>query len=304
MTRQSAIVAFLLMALMSPSIADQQFAVVTPDWVASHAADPAVRILDVRPEARDYFIGHVPNAVNLADCTMRGPKDGMPVQYLPVSVQAELLKRAGVQNNQTVVLYSDGPNVVGPATVAYVLERMGHPDVKIMDGGWTAYKAIHKSSQQYPSYKPGKLAAREARIYVTLADVKKAMGRPEITMIDARSSKAYSGQEDTWMRNGHIPGAINIDWHSLMEADNPHKFKSVEQAQAIFDANGVKKTNSIIVYCGTSREASLEYAVLKHLLGYPDVRLYEGSWTEYSSHPELPVETGSGRTLDTDSVGP
>jgi thiosulfate/3-mercaptopyruvate sulfurtransferase len=95
------------------------------------------------------------------------------------------------------------------------------------------------------------------------------------------------------MRNGHIPGAINVDWHQLMDPNNPHQFKSVADMQAIFDANGVKKTDNIILYCGTSREASVEFMVMRHLLGYPNVRLYEGSWTEYSAHPELPMRTGN-----------
>lgn len=293
MKRLMIVTALLLLALASLAYADQQFAVVTPEWVASHANDPSVLILDVRADPHDYFAGHAPNAVNLADNTMRGPNDGVPVQYLPVSVQAELLRRAGVTDNQTVVIYSDGANVLGATMVAYVLERMGHPDVKVMDGGWAAYKASQKGSQQYPSYRPGKLSAREQRTFVTLAEVKDAIGKSDIKLIDARPNKAYSGQVDTWMRNGHIPGAINIDWHSLMDEQNPHKFKTTEQIQAIYDAKGVKKSDNIVVYCGTSREASLEYAVLKHLLGYPNVKLYEGSWTEYSSHPELPVATGT-----------
>ena len=98
------------------------------------------------------------------------------------------------------------------------------------------------------------------------------------------------------MRNGHIPGAINIDWHSLTDSSNPHKFKSLDEIEKILADKKVEKSQNIIVYCGTSREASHGYFVLKHILIYPSLRLYEGSWTEFSSHPELEMETGKAKT--------
>jgi len=214
------------------------------------------------------------------------------VMYLPVPLQAQLLMRAGVEDNQTVVIYSDGESVPGATMIAYVLERMGHPDIKIIDGGWTAYKASQKTSQQYPKYKPGTLSINESKTYVTADEVVQAAGRPGFKTIDARNREAYLGQTSLWVRNGHIPGAINIPWPSLMEKDNQHKFKTAPELQAIYDANGIKKSDTIIAYCGTSRDASIHYAILKHVLGYPKVLLYEGSWTEYVSRPELPIKTG------------
>ncbi|HEY3379332.1 MAG TPA: sulfurtransferase [Armatimonadota bacterium] len=273
--------------------ADEQLAVVTPEWVTARTNDPNVRILDVRADPHEYFAGHVPNAVHMADNMVRGPREGVPVQYFPPALLGDLFTRAGVRKGQTVVVYSDGANVLGATMVAYVLEKIGVPHTAIVDGGWSVFKQAQPTSQQYPTYRPERLPVQENRtISVDLAQVKAAIGKPAITFVDARPYAAYAGEVKTWMRNGHIPGAINVDWHQLMDPNNPHLFKSVAAMQAIFNAKGVKKTDNIILYCGTSREASLEFMVMRHLLGYPNVRLYEGSWTEYSAHPELPMETG------------
>ncbi len=305
MTRLAVFAAIVLIASAAFLFADGQFAIVSPQWVTEHASDPDIIILDVRIDPHDYFIGHVPGAVNMADTTMRGPRDGLPAQYLPIKQQAELLQRAGVQNGKSVVLYSDGQNVLGATMVAYVLERIGHPNVMIVDGGWSAYRSKETPIQQYPVVKPGKLPLKESKgISVNLEQMKGIVGNSKYTIIDARPDKAYTGEIATWMRNGHIPGAINIDWHTLMDEKNAHKFKSVEEMQAVYDKSGVKKTDDIILYCGTSREASLEYAVMKHVLGYPNVRLYEGSWTEWCSHPELPMETGDPKITKSALVTP
>lgn len=273
-----------------------QFSVVSPQWVAAHSKDANLRILDVRPDPHDYFAGHVPNAVHMADATLRGPLNGVPVQYLPPETLAQLLSRAGVKDSDRVVVYSDKDNVLGATMTAYVLERLGHPNVMMMDGGWSAYKASQPTTQEYPKYTTGNLTARDNKsIRVTLNDVTNLMNQKGVKFVDARPEKAYRGEVKTWMRNGHIPGAISSDWHKLMNPANPHKFKSMNEMQKIVQQKKLDKSQDIVLYCGTSREASLEYMVLKHMLGYPKVRLYEGSWTEYSSHPELKVETGAGQ---------
>lgn len=287
-----ALVIAVLMLMVVPALADQQLEIVTPEWVAARANNPSVRILDVRMEFGDYLPGHVPNAVHLADTVVRGPREGVPVMYLPVPLQAELLMRAGVKDNQTVILYSNGDAVPGATMIAYILEKIGHPDVKIIDGGWGAYKATQKTAQQYPQYKPGTLSVHESKTYVTTDEVVQAIGKPGYKLIDARDQDDFLGQTQRWMRNGHIPSAINIPWPSLMDKDNQHKFKTAAEMQAIYDKNGIKKSDTIIVYCGTSRDATIHYTILKHILGYPKVLLYEGSWTEYVSHPELPIKTG------------
>lgn len=246
------------------------------------------RVLDVRPDLTEYLAGHLPNAVNLVDSQLRGPKNGVPAQFVSPALLGELFARAGVRDGQRVVLYAEGTNVLGATAIAYLLQKVGHPDVAILNGGWSAY-AGQPVSQAYPTDLPGVFTVREhPEIAATLADVQ----APGVTLLDVRPLPAYTGQAPAGLRSGHIPGARNLDWRQLVAADNPHRFKSPAEMQAAFEAIGVKKTDDVIVYCQTGRQASLAFIVLHDLLGYPRVRLYEGSWTEYSAHPELPIATG------------
>ena len=294
----SAVLFVVLLATGVPAQTVDTSLLVTPEWVAQHNADLNVRILDVRPDPHDYFSGHVPNAVHIADGTLRGPLYGVPVQYQDPETLSKLLSRAGVRNTDQVVVYSDGSNVLGATMVAYVLHRMGHPRVMVMDGGWTAYKASQNATQAYPRYTETKFKPREDKtLRVTLDEVKILKDRKTVKFIDARPEKAYRGEITTWMRNGHIPGAFNIDWHTLMDSNNPHQFKSVDAIKAIMAEKGISSADDIVLYCGTSREASLEFMTLKYILGFPKVRLYEGSWTEYSSIAELPIETGARQEM-------
>jgi thiosulfate/3-mercaptopyruvate sulfurtransferase len=268
---------------------------VTPESVAQHANDAGVRILDVRANPYDYFAGHVPNAVHLPEGTLRGPLSGVPAQYNEMFMLVQVLARAGVRSTDRVVVYSDGMDVLGATMFAYVLERIGQRDVAVMDGGWSAFKASQRAVQTYPTYGPGALDPTDERAVtaVTLDQLKGLMGKPGVTIVDARPAAAYRGDTAVWMRNGHIPGAINLEWRSLTDGDNAHKLKPIDELRAIVAARGLKASDDIVVYCGTGREASLEYMVLKHLLGFTKVRLYEGSWGEYAAHAELPVATGT-----------
>jgi len=295
MSQKLLFMALLMLAAVPALLADEQFSLVMPQWVAQHANDKNIRILDVRLEQSDYLAAHVPNAVYFQENTVRGPRNGIPVQYLPSDTIAELLVRAGVTSDDSVVLYSDGPAVLGATMDAYALEKIGHPRVMIMDGGWTAYKAAGLPvTQQYPTYQNGRLTVKNnTSITATMQDVRNAMGKPGILIIDARPNALYTGETKAWMRNGHIPGAINIDWHTLVDPNNIHKFKPMDQLRQIYTSRGIKGTEDIILYCGTSREASLEYAVMRHLLRFKKVRLYEGSWTEWSANPNMPIETGN-----------
>jgi thiosulfate/3-mercaptopyruvate sulfurtransferase len=124
------------------------------------------------------------------------------------------------------------------------------------------------------------------------------VGKPNVVIVDPRPKGLFEGTEQLFIRNGHIPGAINITWQSVTEANNPeealknpHKLKSIEALRQLFVSRGVTPDKTVIISCSTGREASLQYIVLKHLLGYPNVRIYEGSWTEYST-TNNPVQTG------------
>jgi thiosulfate/3-mercaptopyruvate sulfurtransferase len=137
--------------------------------------------------------------------------------------------------------------------------------------------------------------------------VAQLIGKPGVTFIDPRPPEVFRGEKDIWSRNGHIPGARNIPWQTFTEANNaqedlknPHKLKSLDDLRKLLAERGIKQTDDIIVTCSTGREATLQYIALKHLLGYPKVRLYEGSWTEYST-TNLPVAKGPEKALTSDA---
>jgi thiosulfate/3-mercaptopyruvate sulfurtransferase len=270
--------------------------IVTPKWVEEHANDENVRILDVRLNVYDYFAGHIPNAVHLADAAMRGPKEGYPTQYLDAFMIGRLFSQAGINKGDKVVVYSEGDGVLGATMMAYLLERFGQSEVLFVDGGFQDFKVSNKTAQEYPTYKTGRFDLLDnKKVSAGIDDVKNSIGKEGVTFIDARPPDVYRGEKKIWTRNGHIPGAINIPWKMLVEENNSHKFKPVAELRKVFVDAGVKPTDDIIVYCGTSREASLEYMILKHVLKLPKVRLYEGSWAEYSNHADMTVATGAGK---------
>ncbi|MFQ4135694.1 sulfurtransferase [Nodosilinea sp. PGN35] len=269
---------------------------VSPQWLADHSADPDLRILDVRLNPLDYISGHIPEAVHLADNTFRGPNGRLPVQYWEQQRLAALFSEAGIGDDSQVVVYSDGGNLLGATMVAYLLERSGHGQVSVLDGGLKGYReAGLPITREFPQYEAGTFTLNDNdAIRVTLDQVREYLsGDADVVFIDPRPPALFAGEEDVFIRNGHIPGANNIPWPTFtIGEDNLHQLKPLDEIQALLDRRGITPDDDIVVTCSTGREATLQYVVLKHLLGYPNVRVYEGSWTEYSAQPDLPVATG------------
>jgi thiosulfate/3-mercaptopyruvate sulfurtransferase len=269
--------------------------IVQPSWVAEHANDPNLRILDVRLNPFDYFTAHIPGAVHIADNTFRGPNGTLPVQYWQTQKLKSLFSEAGISDTSKVLVYSDGRDVLGATMVAYLLERSGHSNIAVLDGGFAGYKAAQLPvTKEFPKYNPGVFTIKDdPSVRVTLEQVKQALGQPNVVFIDPRPPELFAGEQDIWVRNGHIPGAKNIPWVTFTVGEaNFHQLKPLDQIRQILASRGITPDNNIIVTCSTGREATLQYHVLKHLLGYPNVRVYEGSWTEYSAQLDLPIETG------------
>lgn len=259
-------------------------------------------VLDTRGGYKDYFRGHLPTAHHINFDTLRGTDLGVPVQYLPDDLTKALLVRAGVDKDRTHVVYATGealPNdeILSATMVAYVLEKFGVKDIRILDGGIPAYKAAgFPVTQEYFGNPSGKLPAQgDPSIGITVADVLKLKDQTGVVLVDARPHNEYVGNDDVWLRKGHIPGAISFHWARLMEKDNTHKFKSFDAVKAELTAAGITPEKDVLVYCGTSREGSLLRFYLKHVAKYPRVRLYEGSWKEYASLKQHPAETKENR---------
>lgn len=252
-------------------------------------------VLDTRGGYKDYFRGHLPTAHHLNFDTLRGTDHGVPVQYLPDDLTKALLVRAGVDKSRTHVIYATGeklPNdeILSASMVAYVLEKFGVEDICIVDGGLPGWqKAKLPVTQEYYGNLAGTLPEKgKPEIALTVDDVVKR--KPGTVLVDARPKNEFLGDDDVWLRKGHIPGAISFHWARLMETDNTHAFKPFDAVKAELTAAGLTPEKDIMVYCGTSREGSLLRFYLKHVAKYPNVRLYEGSWKEYAAMKDLPAE--------------
>jgi len=259
-------------------------------------------VLDTRGGYKDYFRGHIPTAQHLEFDTLRGTDSiGVPVQYLPDDLTKALLIRAGVDKDRLHLVFATGdvlPNdeILSSTMVVHVLEKFGVKNVKIVDGGLAEWKKQgFAATQEYFSNGPGHLPEEtDKTTAANIKDVQAHVGKPGNVLVDARPINEYQGDDIVWLRKGHIPGAISFHWARLMEKDNTHKFKPFSETKAELEKAGITPDKNIICYCGTSREGSLLRFYLKHVAGYPNVRLYEGAWKEYVwlEGKSLPAETG------------
>jgi len=265
--------------------------------------DPAKRplVLDTRGGYKDYFRGHLPTAHHINFDTLRGTDKGVPVAYLPDDLTRILLSRAGVDKDRLHILYAEGdklPNdeILSSSMVAYVMEKFGIKNIRIVDGGLPAYRAKFPLTQAYPNTPAGSLPkAMNPEIGLDVDSVMKLKDKPGYVLLDARPQNEFEGDDIYWLRKGHIPGAKSFHWARLVMDDNTHKFRSVDDCKKRLAAEGITPDKNILVYCGTSREGSLLRFALRHVLDYPHVRLYEGSWREYANLLDLPVEKGPAR---------
>ena len=295
-------IALLIVLLCVGSSVRAEIGIISPAdanrLIESAEAGKKPIVLDTRGGYKDYFRGHLPRAHHLNFDTLRGTDRGVPVQYLPDDLTKALLVRAGVDRSRTHLIYATGdmlPNdeILSASMVAYVLEKFGVQEIRIVDGGLPGWrKAKLPVTQEYFGNPAGTLPEKgNPGIALTVEDVLKRKGQPGVVLVDARPFNEYIGEDDVWLRKGHIPGAISFHWARLMEKDNTHQFRSFEKTKADLKAAGLTPDREILVYCGTSREGSLLRFYLRHVAKYPNVRLYEGSWKEYASLKQYPAET-------------
>lgn len=258
-------------------------------------------VLDTRGGYKDYFRGHLPTAHHINFDTLRGTDAAVPVQYLPDDLTKALLVRAGVDKDRMHLVYATGdklPNdeVLSTSMVVYVLEKFGVENIRIVDGGFAAWKKQgFEVARDYFGNPAGTLPEKGiTSVTANINDVLAHLGKLGNLLVDARPLNEFQGDDDVWLRKGHIPGAISFHWARLMDSDNTHQFKPFAEVKAELEKAGITPDKNIIAYCGTSREGSLLQFYLKHVAGYPNVRLYEGAWKEYVwlKGKSLPAETG------------
>ena len=265
---------------------------VETQWVEDRLKDSNIRIaeVDYDPKA-NYQLGHIPGAV-LFDWKQ---DINDPVNRNVLSRQAceDLLQRAGVNNDTTLVLYGDFNNWFA-AFAFWVFKYYGFKDVRMMNGGRKKWlEEDREVSKDIPNYSKGniKTTGPDDNIRVFLDEVKQALDvRDRIKMVDVRSPKEFTGEilappeypTEHAQRGGHIPGAENIPWAQAVN-DKDGTFKSADELKKLYESKGITQDKEIIAYCRIGERSSHTWFVLKYLLGYPNVKNYDGSWTEWGN---------------------
>ena len=273
-------------------------ALVSTDWVADHLNDSGVRLVESNEDPLLYPSGHIPGAVEV-DWT-RDLNDPLRRDYLGRDGFEKLMRRIGVTPDTTIVLYGDKNNWW--ATYAlWVFRLFGHENAKIMDGGRIKWVKEGRSlTTDVPAYPETGYEARERddkKIRAFRDDVLKHLDQKR-PLIDVRSPDEYTGKKlhmpeypnEGALRGGHIPGAANIPWARAVNPDDG-TFKTAEELRGLYEGEArVKPDDDVIVYCRIGERSSHTWFVLTHLLGYPKVRNYDGSWTEWGNLVGVPIE--------------
>ncbi len=254
----------------------------------------SIRIVDMRTSFPDYLKGHIPNAVYLHFENLQVPREGIPAQALDrICLERLLGEFLSISNDMSVILYSERSNP-NATFLAWALDYLGHKRMGVLNGGWEKWASDKLSvTQEYPSLTPKKFFGKAIR--ENLAEkkwIRDRLSAKGVVIVDARPPKQYSGEEGEEVRRGHIPGARNIFWETTLEGDEIKVWKKKEDLERLFAESGVVKEKEVIVHCRTGREASHLYLTLKYVLGFPHVRLYRGSWVEWSADKNMPVKMG------------
>ena len=287
------------MSVADPSTASVPAALVSTGWAREHLDDPKVRFLEVDVDTDAYDTGHLPGATGinwksqLTDPVMRDLVSREELQ--------SLLRAAGVDDDTRIVLYGDNNNWFA-AWAYWQLRYQGLDNVSLLDGGRIKVQADGLPlTTDAPSLPAGSITLpdqtrEELRAY--RQQVIDGVGSPERDLVDVRSPEEFRGElaapahlpQEAAQRRGHVPGAVNVPWSTAVAEDGT--FKPIEQLRELYGAKGVDGEDEVVAYCRIGERSSHTWFVLHELLGYRNVRNYDGSWTEYGSLVGVPIETG------------
>jgi thiosulfate/3-mercaptopyruvate sulfurtransferase len=266
-------------------------AIVDVDWIAACVDDPGVRLVEVDVTRAVYDEGHIPGAVLWNAYTDLRDADYRPVEQAELG---RLLSCSGVTPETTVVFYG-----YGAPLGFWLLKAYGHADVRMLMGSreqWAQRGHEWTTDVPKPAENADPQLVENAAVFAAREAVEAAMADPAQVVLDVRAESEYSG-ERFWPsgatadvgRAGHVPGAVNVPIDLLRAEDGT--LKSVGELRPIFEQAGVTKDKTVIVYCTIGNRASEAWFALTYLLGYPDVRVYYGSWVEWGKAIDTPVET-------------
>lgn len=274
---------------------------VSTDWVQERLTDPRIKLLEVDEDVLLYEMGHIPGAQKLdwhTELQQQEMRD-----FIGEAEFADLMERKGISNDDTVILYGDKSNWWA-AYAFWFLKYNGHADARLMDGGrqaWieqgrqleTTVAEVQRGTYQVP-YRDASIRAFASDVLMHLLAVNAGTG----ALVDVRSPEEYSGErlhmpdypQEGALRGGHIPGAANIPWARAVNDDGT--FRSAAELGRLYQELGVTPEQDVVTYCRIAERSSHSWFVLRYLLGYPRVRNYDGSWTEWGNMVGVPVKQG------------
>ena len=269
---------------------------VDTQWVIDHLNDPKVKIVEVDVDTSAYDTGHIKGAIGLdwrKDLQARPVRDLLPKDQLE-----KLLSSKGISAEDAVLVYGDNNNWFA-AWFVWNLKYYGHKDARLINGGRKKWQDDGRELvTDAPSVKPATYRAGQPNqaIRALRDEVLAELGKAGSVLVDVRSPKEYSGEllapenlpQEGAQRGGHIPGAANIPWGQAVGEDGT--FKPVDELRALYEGKGVTPDKAVIAYCRIGERSSHTWFVLNYLLGYPNVRNYDGSWTEWGSLIGAPIE--------------
>ena len=269
---------------------------VTTEWIAEHATDAGLRLVEVDVDPSVYGKGHIAGAVGWN--WKRDLQDQVARDIAPKAALEALLGKSGIAPETTIVLYGDNNNWFA-AYAYWALKYYGHDKLHLVDGGRVKWeKEGRESSTDAPQVSPTTYrfkAATNEKLRAYRDEVLAAIGKA--ALVDVRSPKEYSGEllapenlpQEGAQRGGHIPTAASIPWATAVNAEDG-TFKSEQELKEIYGGKGVVPGKEVIAYCRIGERSAHTWFVLHELLGYPDVRNYDGSWTEWGSSIRVPIE--------------
>lgn len=267
--------------------------VVDTQWLSDRLDDPNVRIVEVEMSSDLYKEAHIPGAVFwniLTDLLLPDLRQNLNSKHIE-----QLLSRSGITNETTVVAYGSYPGT--GAWIFWLLKLFGHADVRVLNGGHQKWMAEGRPvTAELSTFAPMEYRAKplDMNLRVLADEVKTAIDRPDQVLLDVRTLPEYQGEyflmkppEET-ERAGHIPGAVHMEHTLTLNEDET--FKSMSELQELLTSRGITPDKEIFAYCAIGGRSAYTWFVLKHLLGYPNVRNYDGSWNEWSRLPDAPIE--------------
>jgi thiosulfate/3-mercaptopyruvate sulfurtransferase len=271
---------------------------VSTAWIAEHATDPGIRVVEVDVDTKAYQEGHIPGAIawawnsQLCDTVRR--------DILSKQQFEELMASSGITPDATLVIYGDNNNWFA-AWALWQAKIYGHRDVRLMDGGRKKWLAEGRElSTEAPQVKPTTYKATEPDLSLRafLPQVQAAVAARSAGLVDVRSPQEFSGEilappglPETCQRGGHIPGARSIPWGKACNEDGT--FKSADELRQLYGFEGIDGSKPVITYCRIGERSSHSWFVLKYLLGFDKITNYDGSWTEWGNLVGAAIEKGA-----------